>query len=238
LIFAHSHARSLRQHYVVPSWRLFDATGVSVGKLASNLVRYIQGKHKPNYEPSQMNGDYCVVINARYIQFRGENKWRRKKYFHHSGYPGGLKINPAFKQHNKDPTDVLRKAVRGMLPKGRHRYWLCRFLKVYPGPYHPHQDQFKPIDLMNEEERNSAPRLTHLDKQSIPRYIRSDRRFLRPRHQPRLVIDDNVDTPEMKALKDKYLTYVNPLQDKNVDAQRRKGAAFNASLWATEPKQK
>ena len=198
----------------------------------------MQGKHKPNYEPSQMNGDYCVVINARYIQFRGENKWRRKKYFHHSGYPGGLKINPAYKQHNMDPTNVLRTAVRGMLPRGRHRYWLMRYIKIYPGPYHPHQDQFKPIDLKNEEDRNNAPRLTHLDKQSIPRYIRSDRRFLRPRHLPRLVIDDSVDTEEMKELKRKYMTFDPPLQDKNVDKQRRKGDAFRASRYISEATRK
>ena len=209
-----------------------------MGKLASNLGRYIQGKHKPNYEPSQMNGDYCVVINARYIQFRGENKWRRKKYFHHSGYPGGLKINPAYKQHTADPTDVLRRAVKGMLPRHRHRYWMQRFIKIYPGPYHPHQDQLTPIDLENEEDRERAPRLTHLDKQSVPRYIRSDRRFLRPRHRPRLVIDDNVKTEKMKKLKEQYMEFVPILQDKNVDMQRRKGAAFNASKFITEQKVK
>ena len=100
------------RHYVVPSWRLFDATGQSVGKLASNLSRYIQGKHKPNYDPSQMNGDYCVVINSRYIQFRGENAWRDKRYFYHTGYPMGLKNHAAWWRHRRDATDVLRKAVR------------------------------------------------------------------------------------------------------------------------------
>jgi len=185
-----------------------------------------------------MNGDYCVVINARYIQFRGENKWRRKKYFSHSGYPGGLHINPAYIQHKADPTEILRKAVNGMLPRHRHRYWMMRFLKIYPGPYHPHQDQLKPIDLENEEDRRNAPRLTHLDKQSIPRYIRSDRRFLRPRHQPRLLIDDSVKTPEMRALKDRYLEFQKPLQDKNVDMQRKRGAAFNASRFVKEAKLK
>ena len=109
------------RHYVVPSWRLFDATGKSVGKLASGLTRYLQGKHKPNFDPSQINGDYCVVINARFVQFRGENAWRDKKYFSHSGYPGGLKIQPAFQEMNKDPTSVLRRAVRRMLPNNHLR---------------------------------------------------------------------------------------------------------------------
>ena len=74
-----------------------------------------------------------------------------------------------------------------MSPKGR-------FIKIYPGPYHPHQYQFDPIDLTNEEDENNAPRLTHLDEQSIPRYIRSDKMFLRSRHLLRLAIDEKIDT--------------------------------------------
>ena len=71
-----------------------------------------------------MNGDYCVVINARYLQFRGENAWRDKKYFWHSGFRSGLKIIPAWRQMHKDPTNILRRAVRKMLPKTRHRFEL------------------------------------------------------------------------------------------------------------------
>ncbi|ETO33812.1 50S ribosomal protein L13 [Reticulomyxa filosa] len=196
------------RHYVVPSWRLFDATGkvtilclfqdISVGKLASGLSRYIQGKHKPNYDPTMINGDFCVVVNARYLQFRGENKWYDKRYFYHSRYPGGLKITQAWKMMQKDPCYVLRRAVYGMLPKNKKRQYNMNFLKIYPGPYHPHQHQFKSIDHLKRE-NEKLPRLTEKDKKSIPNYIIKDRKFLRHRFRPFVDVTNNT-TDSQKAL--------------------------------------
>ena len=104
----------------------------SVGKLASGLSRYMQGKHKPNYDPSQINGDYCVVINCRYIQFRGENAWRYKRYFYHTGYPGGLKIHPAWDRMKRNPTVVLRRAVSSFATHKQtnknHKYFMFAFV--------------------------------------------------------------------------------------------------------------
>ena len=139
-----------------------------------------------------LNGDFCVIINARYIQFRGENAWRDKKYYFHSGYGGGFKVTPAWKKHKKDPTDILYTCIRRMLPKNKLRYYMTRYLKVFPGPYHPYQEQFTPIDTQNTtlikdsktgeyvlqkmdtKEIVNFPKLKTSDKRNIPMFIKKE----------------------------------------------------------------
>jgi len=121
-------------------WYVVDATGKTLGRLATEVARILTGKHKPTYSPALDTGDYVVVINAEKVQVTGR-KLDQKMYYRHSGYPGGLKAISLRDQLSRHPVRVIEHAVRGMLPKnalGRH---LLRKLKVYAGPDHPHQAQ-------------------------------------------------------------------------------------------------
>lgn len=121
-------------------WYIVDATGKTLGRLATEVARVLTGKHKPTYSPALDTGDYVVVVNAEKVQVTGR-KLDQKFYYRHSGYPGGLKAISLRDQLSRHPTRVIEHAVRGMLPKnalGRH---LLRNLKVYAGPDHPHQAQ-------------------------------------------------------------------------------------------------
>lgn len=131
-------------------WHLVDAKRKTLGRLASQISRYLQGKHKVEYAPHMDVGDYVLVINARDVKITGK-KLVQKYYYHYSGYPGGLKATPLIKVLEKHPERVLEKAVRLMLPKttlGRKMY---RRLKVYAGPLHPHSAQEPlPVDITKE----------------------------------------------------------------------------------------
>ncbi len=117
-----------------------DAQGKVLGRMASEIARVLRGKNKPIFTPHVDTGDFVIVINADKVRFTG-NKLKGKVYYHHSGYIGGLKSITAEKLLEKRPTEVVRKAVKGMLPKNRLGRELLKKLKVYAGGEHPHQAQ-------------------------------------------------------------------------------------------------
>lgn len=121
-------------------WYLVDAAGQTLGRLASRVAQILKGKHKPIYSPHLDTGDFVVVINAAKIQVTGKRR-EQKIYYHHSGYPGGLKATDLATLLSRHPTRVLEEAVRGMLPKNALGEQMMHKLKVYAGSQHPHQAQ-------------------------------------------------------------------------------------------------
>jgi len=121
-------------------WILVDANDQNLGRLATKIAHLLLGKHKPNYTPGVITGDYVVVINAERIQVTGK-KLDDKIYYHHSNYPGGLKSISLRDQLAKHPERVIRNAVWGMLPHNKMGRRLIKQLKIYKGPIHPHQAQ-------------------------------------------------------------------------------------------------
>ncbi len=129
------------------NWCLVDATDMVLGRLASQVAYRIRGKHNPLYTPHADTGDWIVVINAEKIRLTG-NKLEQKKYYRHSGYIGSLKTQTAKDLLEKKPEEILKKAVRGMLPKNRLGRKLNKKLFVYAGSDHPHAaQQPEPIQL-------------------------------------------------------------------------------------------
>ncbi|MDO4250796.1 MAG: 50S ribosomal protein L13 [Moraxella sp.] len=125
---------------VVHDWYVVDADGKTLGRLASEIASRLRGKHKPSYTPHVDTGDYIVVINADKIAVTGK-KAQDKKYYRHTGYPGGIKETNFTKLIAHKPEDVLFKAVKGMLPKGPLGYAMIKKLKLYAGTEHPHAAQ-------------------------------------------------------------------------------------------------
>jgi large subunit ribosomal protein L13 len=121
-------------------WYVVDADGATLGRLASQIAETLRGKRKPQYTPHVDTGDFVVVVNAEKIAVTGK-KLDEKLYYRHSGYPGGLRSRPLREELNRRPTEVLRKAVKGMLPRNRLGRAQIRKLKVYAGPEHPHAAQ-------------------------------------------------------------------------------------------------
>ena len=121
-------------------WCLVNAEGKTLGRLASEIANVLRGKHKPIYTPHLDCGDYVIVINADKVRVTGR-KLDQKVYYHHSGYPGGIKSISLRDQLQKHPERVLEAAVRGMLPKNALGRKMMRKLKVYAGDAHPHQAQ-------------------------------------------------------------------------------------------------
>lgn len=130
-------------------WYVVDASGKVLGRLASQIAKYLRGKHKPEYTPHADAGDYIVVINADQIKVTGK-KAQDKVYYRHSGYPGGLKETTYEKLKAKDPTRSIEFAVKGMLPKNPLGRDMLRKLKVYAGAEHPHMAQ-QPIAINLEK---------------------------------------------------------------------------------------
>jgi len=130
------------------NWVLVDAEGKILGRMATEIAAILRGKTKPTYTPHADAGDFVVVINAEKVALTGR-KWSQKMYYHHSGYPGGIKAISAEKLRQKRPEEIIRKAVWGMLPKNRLGRKLIKKLKVYAGPEHPHGAQ-KPEPLQME----------------------------------------------------------------------------------------
>ncbi len=126
-------------------WWVVDADGKNLGRLASEIAIVLRGKNKPQYTPHVDTGDFVVVVNAQKIAVTG-NKLTGKIYYRHSGYPGGLKSRTLGQMLERRPTEVLRKAVKGMLPKNRLAAKQLGKLKIYAGPQHPHAAQ-KPEEL-------------------------------------------------------------------------------------------
>jgi large subunit ribosomal protein L13 len=134
-----------KEEEIKRSWYLVDAQGKIVGRLASNIASLLRGKHKPIFTPYVDTGDFVVVVNAQKAVLSGK-KLKEKIYWHHSGYPGGIKSITAEKLLAKKPEELLRHAVKGMLPKNRLGRKMIKKLKVYAGKSHPHQAQ-KPAPL-------------------------------------------------------------------------------------------
>jgi len=126
-------------------WYLVNAEGKVLGRLAVGVARVLRGKHKPTYTPHVDTGDFIVVVNARKVSLTGR-KLKNKIYYHYTGYPGGIKEMSAEKLLAKKPAEMIRMAVRGMLPKTSLGRQMLRKLKVYAGPSHPHEAQ-KPVSL-------------------------------------------------------------------------------------------
>jgi large subunit ribosomal protein L13 len=128
-----------------PRWVVIDAEGMTLGRLATQIATLIRGKHKPDFTPHMGNGDYVIVVNAEKIVLTG-NKMSGKIYTRYSGFPSGLKLEPANIAIDKHPERVIEHAVFGMLPKGRLGRTLHNHLKVYKGENHPHEAQ-QPVKL-------------------------------------------------------------------------------------------
>ena len=127
------------------AWYIVDATGQTVGRMATRIAMILRGKHKPTYTPFLDMGDHVVIINAEKIVFTG-NKLEDKFYRHHTGWPGGLKEIAARDLLARYPERILEQAIRGMLPKNTLGKAMGKKLKVYAGPEHPHSAQ-KPEPL-------------------------------------------------------------------------------------------
>jgi large subunit ribosomal protein L13 len=122
------------------NWLLVDANGQTLGRLATQIADALRGKTKPEYTPHCDTGDFVVVVNAEKIAVTG-NKRADKKYYRHSGYPGGIKERTLNDMLERRPEEVIRKAVKGMLPRNRLARKQLTKLKVYAGPDHPHAAQ-------------------------------------------------------------------------------------------------
>ena len=132
---------------ITREWWLVDATGLPLGRLASEVAKVLRGKHKPIYATHMDTGDHVVVINADKVAVTSE-KAQQKIYYRHTGYPGGIKAETFASLLRRRPEAVIERAVRGMLPKNRLGRKMARKLKVYAGPDHPHQaQQPKPLEL-------------------------------------------------------------------------------------------
>lgn len=129
-----------KEKEVKKNWYLVDAKNKILGRLATQIAVRLRGKHKPIFTPHADTGDFIVVINAEKVSLTGK-KWDKKIYYRHSGYIGGLKEISAKKLLEKKPEDVLRFAVRGMLPKNSLGRRQLKKLKIYVGSEHPHQAQ-------------------------------------------------------------------------------------------------
>ncbi|MFB3925515.1 MAG: 50S ribosomal protein L13 [Syntrophales bacterium] len=129
-----------RQDDIKREWFLIDAKGKVLGRLASEIARRLRGKHKAVYTPHVDTGDFVIVVNAGGIHLTGK-KLSDKTYYHHSGYPGGLKSISAEKLLKKKPESLLREAVKGMLPKNTLGRAMLKKLKIYSGSGHPHEAQ-------------------------------------------------------------------------------------------------
>jgi large subunit ribosomal protein L13 len=125
---------------ITRKWYVVDADGKTLGHLATQVAIVLRGKHKPTFTPHMDTGDHVIVVNAEKIHLTG-NKVRTKTYYRHSGYPGGLKTETAKDVLARKPSEVVERAIKGMLPKNPLGKQMARKLNVYAGPTHPHQAQ-------------------------------------------------------------------------------------------------
>ena len=128
-------------------WLVVDASGQTLGRLATQIADALRGKRKPEYTPHCDVGDFVIVVNAEQIAVTGKKR-EQKLYYRHSGYPGGLRTRTLNDMLERRPEEVIRKAVKGMLPRNRLARQQLRKLKVYAGPDHPHAaQQPKPMEI-------------------------------------------------------------------------------------------
>ncbi len=131
---------SANKDTVTKDWVIVDAEKQILGRLASKVAKIVRGKHKVNYTPHVDCGDNVIIINAEKIELTG-NKWDQKQYVRHTGYPGGQRFTSVKQMLDKRPTEIIRKAVKGMLPKTKLGDALLRNVHIYAGSEHPHQAQ-------------------------------------------------------------------------------------------------
>ena len=122
---------------IEPKWYVVDATDKTIGRIATEVSKVLRGKHRPTFTPNQDTGDFVVVINSEKVAMSG-NKWTQKSYYHHTGYFGGIKEIRADKLRDKDASQIITNAVRGMLPKTKLGRKQLSKLKAYVGAEHPH----------------------------------------------------------------------------------------------------
>ncbi len=122
------------------AWHVIDADGAVLGRLSTEVATLLRGKHKTTWAPHADVGDHVIVVNAGRLDI-GPRKAQSKRYWRHSGYPGAIRSESLERLLGRDPSQVVRRAVRGMLPKGPLGRQLLRRLRVYPGPTHPHAAQ-------------------------------------------------------------------------------------------------
>jgi large subunit ribosomal protein L13 len=141
----HAMAPSVKTYTATPAdrdrrWVLLDANGKTLGRLATQIADLLRGKRKPEYTPHVDTGDFVVVVNAEKIHVSG-NKRAAKRYYRHSGYPGGLRSRTFEEMQARRPEEIIRLAVKGMMPRNRLARKQLTKLKVYAGPDHPHAAQ-------------------------------------------------------------------------------------------------
>jgi len=129
-----------KKETVTPQWYVIDATDLVVGRLAVVIANLLRGKHKPTFTPHCDTGDFVIVVNADKVQFTG-NKWEKKSYQTYSHYAGGQKIIPATEMLARKPEEIVRLAVKRMMPRGPLAYKQITKLKIFKGPQHTHQAQ-------------------------------------------------------------------------------------------------
>jgi large subunit ribosomal protein L13 len=122
------------------NWLVVDASGQTLGRLATRIADALRGKRKPEYTPHCDTGDFVIVVNAEKVAVTGKKR-EDKRYYRHSGYPGGLRERTFAEMQARRPEEIIRLAVKGMLPRTRLGHQQLRKLKVYAGPEHPHQAQ-------------------------------------------------------------------------------------------------
>ena len=132
--------KSYKSVNVEKNWHLVDAEDKVLGRLAVKIANILSGKNKAQYSPNADLGDFVVVVNAEKVKVTG-NKFSQKNYYHHTGYPGGLKTKSFEKMQEDSPEKIIEKAVKGMLPKNKLANQIIKKLKVYSGSVHPHIGQ-------------------------------------------------------------------------------------------------
>ena len=137
--------QSFKTSDIQKSWILVDATNKTLGRLATKVAFRLIGKHKPEYTPNADLGDYVIVINAKKVTVTGQ-KLFQKKYYKHSGFPGGIKEKSLKEVLDSSPEEVIKSAVKGMLPKNKLGKQMIKKLKVYNSEQHPHEAQ-KPLEI-------------------------------------------------------------------------------------------
>jgi len=131
---------SAKPNEIERTWYVVDAEGKTLGRLSTEIARILRGKHKPIYTPHVDTGDYVVVVNAADIRLTG-NKLKDKIYYHYTGYAGGIKGITAAELLEKNPTELINSAVKGMLPKNKLGRKMIQKLKIYAGAEHAHKSQ-------------------------------------------------------------------------------------------------
>ena len=144
----------IKKNEIHSNWFMIDATNAVVGRLATIVSKIIRGKNKTTYTPHMDDGDFVVVKNIEKLKFSG-NKYQNKKYYKHTGYPGGIKETTPEKLSLKNPEEILKLAVKRMLPSGPLARKQLTKLKIYKGDLHPHEVQKpKEISLLSENQKN------------------------------------------------------------------------------------